>query len=249
MLGNHNRKDSLSKAGAGRLCSQPGGGGVRGEGGCAESSYIPDPLSRPSLPLLFLLHPGRLRGHPRSEEPSASTPGHSGRGAPAVRLCGGLGRSRPPPLSPASLARPLPGHMGSRAPVGDLSPQRSPSRRPRRSPLPEGMGTLPHSHSAHSALLQEGTEAGERNLPSPLALQSAKAPRPLRDWVEGIVPLQYHPLPGGVGKWGAPAPSPPPLETWALLAGAERDAAETRRGPQGRGQVAGGDGWVCVPSR
>lgn len=202
----------------------------------------------PSLPLLFLLHPGRLRGHSRSEEPSASTPGHRGRGAPAVRLCGGLGRCRPPPLSPASLARPLPGHMGSRAPVGDLSPQRSPSRHPRRSPLPEGMGTLPHSHSAHSALLQEGTEAGGRNLPSPSALQSAKAPRPRSDWIEGIVPLQYHPLPGGVGGGVRP---PPARLRWkpGLLAGAERDAAETWRGPQGRGQVAGGDGWVCVPSR
>lgn len=74
MLGNHNRKDSLSKAGAGRLCSQPGGGGVRGEGVAQSPVTFLTHFRIPSLPLLFLLHPGRLRGHPRSEEPAASTP-------------------------------------------------------------------------------------------------------------------------------------------------------------------------------
>lgn len=162
----------------------------------------------PSLPLLFLLHPGRLRGHPRSEEPSASTPGHRGRGAPAVRLCGALGRCRPPPLSPASLARPLPGHMGSQAPVGDLSPQRSPSRHPRRSPLPEGKGTRPHSRSAHSALLQEGTEAGGRNLPSFFSFIKCKSATAAQQLDRRDRPPSIPPPPRRSGEVGCARPQP-----------------------------------------
>lgn len=43
----------------------------------------------PSLPLLFLLLPGRPRGRPRSEETPASTPWITAGGCTGVCHCGG----------------------------------------------------------------------------------------------------------------------------------------------------------------
>lgn len=125
--------------------------------------------------------------------------------------------------------------MGSRAPVGDLSPQRSPSRRPGKAPLREGMRTLPGARSSNPAGL---AGAGGRRLPGFSALQSAKAPRPRGDWVEGSLPalLPAPPTPGRAGRWGAPAPSPTPLETWAPRGRREGMLPSPGRGRRGEGR-------------
>lgn len=55
--------------------------------------------------------------------------------------------------------------------------------------------------------------------------------------------------PGGTRRWSEPAARPQPdcTENLGFLWARGGDAAKSRPGPQGRGQVAGGDQWVCVP--
>lgn len=178
MLGNHN-----SKTGFPRLARPPRGqrGGGGGGGVCVGGAQrpvtflthfrIPSSTS-PSLPLP---PPGRPRGQRRVQQPRAL--------------------AQAPLPQPASPAWPLPRHMGSQAPVGSLSPWRSPSRR--RGEAPCGTGWEPWPvHARHST---PSSGAGGRRLPGGLALQSAKAAWPLGDWVKGLLPTSPGPL-GGAGR-------------------------------------------------
>lgn len=134
--------------------------------------------------------------------------------------------------------------MGSRAPVGDLSPLAEPLPPAWRKPPREAMGTLPGSRSANPASPGEGAGVGGRPLPNWSALQSAKAP-----WSRGDPPAAASPSLGRSGEVGCARPQPDSagnLGSWRAPGG---DAAESGPGRRGRGQAAGGDGWgVCFES-
>lgn len=199
----------------------------------------------PFLPLGFLPRPGRPRGHRRSEEPPASNPQPQRAGCTRRRAPRGTGREpapapTPPPASPA---RPLPGHVGLRAPVRDFSPRRSPSRRPRRSPLPEGCKHRPLPFPFRT-LLRSG-RAGCVWGGAWRVKPSTKAPRHPSP---APPPPSPHPHPSAARGGGVRPPPARLLWKPGLLAGAGRDAAESGRGPRGRGQVAASGGRVCVRS-
>lgn len=216
--------------------------------GGAASSYIPDPLSHPLPPPPFRppLQAARAPalGGATASTPLAATSGVRPVSGVAGDPVGGIPSPPPPPPDfPCALS--LPGHMSSRAPVGDLSPQSSPSlRRPHPGKIPCGRewGTLNGSGSANSAFLRGAPGRASDACTAAQLLQSAKATRLSGDGVEGIRPPPPHainPSPrGGAGRWGAPAARPQSYSAGNL--GSSRgwggDAASPGRGRRGAGR-------------
>lgn len=124
--------------------------------------------------------------------------------------------------------------MGSRAPVGHLSPLAEPLPPAWRKPPREAMGTLPGSRSANPASPGEGAGVGGRSLPNCSALQSAKAP-----WSRGYPPAAASPSLGRSGEVGCARPQPDS----AGNLGSGRGCCRVRAGAAG---ARAGSGWRRV---
>lgn len=173
----------------------------------------------PALPLFFLLLPCWPRGSQCSGAIREHSVDHCRR---CTRSLAQRGTLRKP--IPSHLRLPLhvlpPGHMSSRAPVGNFCPKSrlfaptTPTPPPSgQSPRPEGMGTL--TRVCKPALLpRQGSEA--------------------RGW-RGPCPSSS---PGGTRRWGAPAARPQPDCTGNLgfLWARGGDAAESGSGRKGEGR-------------
>ncbi|XP_047651889.1 basic proline-rich protein-like [Phacochoerus africanus] len=201
----------------------------------------------PSRPLLLLLLPAGREGtraresHPRAI-PRPPRAGCAGRRAPrgtegegeATEEAGA--RPRPHPGFPC--AAPPPSH-GLASTCWRPQPLAEPLPPPGRKPQREGMGPPARVSLCTPRFARLGAGAGGRPLPSCSALQTAKAPRPRGDRAEGILPPTNPappPPPGGTGRWGAPAPCPTPLETWAPRGRREGLLPSPGRGGGGEGR-------------
>lgn len=189
----------------------------------------------PSLPLLFLLLPDWPRGR-QCSEPPAGTPWTTAGGCiGCLALRGTLRKPAPPP--PATLACTSSGSHELVSTCWQLQPQAQtlcfPPPTPLRAPL-RAKPLVGGNGNADSSL--------QTRFPPSAGL---RGPR-----VEGTLPPTPSP-PGGTQRWGAPAARPQPdcAGNLGFLWARGGDAAESRPGLQGRGQVAGGDQWVCGSGR
>lgn len=218
------------------------------EGGCAASSYIPDPLSHPLPPPPLPPPPGQAARAPALRTAAAST-----RQAPAS----GCTRRRAP-LGPGNQAAPnaaTPGFPCAAPPRSHglastcwrPQSQAEPLSSPGEAPCRRGWERRPVPVS--TPRFAPGRRGGRRaKATQPFAFAKCKSATAARQ-LGGRDPPPVTPAPPA--ERGDGVRPPPARLRWkpGLLAGAGRDAADSGRGPQGLGQVAGGDGWVCVPSR
>ena len=227
MLGNHNSK-RLAVQGW-RWPPLPARGRGGSAWGCAASSYIPDPLSHPLPPPSPPPSPppaGQAARAPAlrraTREPSLS---RRGRGCTRRRALLGTRREPAPAPTPGFPCAAPPWSHGLASTCWRLRLLAEPLPPPRRSPLRQGMGTLPRARSANPAGVDKGAGAGGRRLPGRLALQSAEAPRPRGDWVEGSLPLPPPPRSPTLPAEREGGVRPPPARLrWkpGLLAGTGR---------------------------
>lgn len=115
---------------------------------------------------------------------------------------------------------------------------------PRRSPLRDGVGALAGPRAAQHSELGSRWASPARRL-SFAKCQSGMAARRLG----GGAPTHLARSPWRRGEVRCARPQPDNAGNLGSSRAPGGDAAESWPRPKGRRQVAGGDGWVCVPSR